>query len=152
MLWNRGGQGDYEDWEALGNEGWSWDDLLPYFIKSETYTPVDSEDIADQFGIAEYPPVHGYSGPVNVSFPRYFWNSSAVLFSALNEVGIPTAYDPNTGWIAGASFLPMDLDPVTEERSTARRAYYDPYVSRPNLWVSTGQVVTQILLYVSLTF
>lgn len=33
MLWNRGGQGDYEDWVALGNEGWAWNDLLPYFRK-----------------------------------------------------------------------------------------------------------------------
>ena len=40
MLWNRGGQGDYADWVQLGNLGWGWDDLLTYFIKSETYTPV----------------------------------------------------------------------------------------------------------------
>lgn len=60
-------------------------------------------------------------------------------------MGIPTAYDPNTGLIAGASFLPLDVDPSSEERCTARKAYYDPYESRPNLWVSTGQTVTQIL-------
>ncbi|KAK3714992.1 hypothetical protein LTR37_007482 [Vermiconidia calcicola] len=97
MLWNRGGQGDYDDWVDLGNPGWSWEDLLPYFIKSETYTPVYSEQIAEQFSIQEYPAAHGYSGPVNVSFPKYFWNSSALLFDALNEVGVPIAYDPNTG-------------------------------------------------------
>ena len=145
MLWNRGGQGDYANWVELGNPGWSWDDLLPYFIKSETYTPVYSAEVAEQFSIQEYPPVHGSSGPVNVSFPKYFWNSSAVLFSALNEAGVPTAYDPNAGGIAGASFLPVDVDPVTEERSTARRAYYDPVEFRPNLWVGTEQTVTQIL-------
>ena len=114
-------------------------------MKSETYTPVYDEEVAAQFSIQEYPPVHGYNGPVNVSFPKYFWNESAMLFSALNDLGIPTAYDPNTGWIAGASFLPIDVDPVTEERSTARKAYYDPVASRSNLWVTTGQTVTQIL-------
>lgn len=145
MLWNRGGQGDYEDWVNLGNPGWGWDDLLPYFMKSEMYTPVYSEAIAEQFSIQEDPYVHGDSGPVNVSFSKYFWNSSAMLFDALNEIGVPTAYDPNVGTVAGASFIPMDVDPVTEERSSARRAYYDPYVSRPNFWVSTGQTVTQIL-------
>lgn len=145
MLWNRGGQGDYQDWVDLGNPGWSWDDLLPYFIKSETYTPIESHEIAAQFAIQEYAGVHGYDGPVNVSFPRYFWNSSAALFGALNEVGIPTAYDPNSGLVAGASFLPMDVDPESQERCTARRAYYDPIASRPNLWVSTGQTVTQVL-------
>ena len=145
MLWNRGGQGDYSNWVDLGNPGWSWNDLLPYFIKSETYTPVYSDEIAEQFSIQEYPGAHGFEGPVHVSYPKYFWNSSAMLFTALKEIGVPTAYDPNTGWIAGASFLPIDVDPGTEERSTARRAYYDPYAFRPNLWVSTGQVVTQIL-------
>ena len=78
-------------------------------------------------------------------YGRYFWNSSEVLFDALNEIGVPTAYDPNTGLVAGASFLPMDIDPATQERCTARRAYYDPYADRPNLWVTTGQTVTQIL-------
>ena len=114
-------------------------------MKSETYTPVADPSIAEQFSIQEYPPVHGFDGPVNVSFPKYFWNSSAVLFEALNELGVPTAYDPNTGWIAGASFLPMNVDPASEERSTARTAYYDPYQERENLWVSTGQTVTQLL-------
>lgn len=145
MLWNRGGQGDYQDWVDLGNPGWGWDDMLPYFQRSETYTPVYSEEIAEEYSIQEWPEVHGYAGPVNVSFPKFFWNSSAVLFEALNELGIPTAYDPNTGLLAGASFLPMDIDPVTEERSTARRAYYDPIMSRPNLWVSTEQTVTQLI-------
>ena len=145
MLWNRGGQGDFQNWVDLGNPGWSWDDLLPYFIKSETYTPPFSDALAEQFSIQAYEPAHGYSGPVNVSFPRFFWNSSAVLFDALNELGIPTAYDPNTGLITGASFLPLDLDPVTQERSTARKAYYDPYIGRPNLFVITGQIVTQVL-------
>ncbi|KAK5165242.1 uncharacterized protein LTR77_009340 [Saxophila tyrrhenica] len=145
MLWNRGGQGDYQNWVDLGNPGWSWDDLLPYFAKSETYTPVYSEEVGERFSIQEWPDVHGHAGPVNVSFPKNFWNSSAVLFDALNEVGVPTAYDPNTGLVAGAAFLPMDIDPITQQRSTARRAYYNPYIDRPNLWVSTGQTVTQIL-------
>lgn len=119
--------------------------MLLYFRRSETYTPVYSERVAEEFSIQEWPAVHGYAGPVNVSFPKYFWNSSAVLFEALNELGVPTAYDPNTGLLAGASFLPMDVDPVSEERSTARRAYYDPVMLRPNLWVSTEQMVTQLI-------
>lgn len=68
-----------------------------------------------------------------------------MLFGALNELGVPTAYDPSNGLIASASFLPLSLDPSNESRSTARRAYYDPVVERPNLWISTGQHVTQIL-------
>lgn len=145
MLWNRGGVGDYEAWVQLGNEGWSWDDLLPYFRKSETYTPVSTEELAMQFSIEADADVHGYDGPVKVSFPHFMWNSSAVLFEALNELGVTTAYDPNAGLIAGASFLPLNLDPALQTRSTARTAYYDPVLGRANLWVSTGQYATRIL-------
>lgn len=95
MCWNRGGQGDFDAWEALGNPGWSWDDLLPYFMKvckkaafvrvsklivirfqSETYTPVYSEEIANEYSINYNPAVHGTSGPVNVSYPKYFYPQS----------------------------------------------------------------------------
>lgn len=119
--------------------------MLPYFQKSETFTPVYSSDIAAQYSIGHDPEVHGYAGPVNVSFPHYFWNTSQNLFNALNELGVPTAMDPNSGDIAGASFLPYGLDPVAQERCTARRAYYDPVAQRPNLWVTFGQTVTQVL-------
>lgn len=145
MLWNRGGRADYDDWVQLGNPGWSWDDLLPYFKKSESYSPIQSPDVAEQYSTREDQSVHGYSGPVNVSFPRYTWNASINLFDGLNELGIPTAYDPNSGDIAGASYLPFDLEPVTQTRSTARRAYFDTVIDRPNLWVATGQTVTQLL-------
>lgn len=145
MLWNRGGRADYDDWVQLGNPGWSWDDMLPYFKKSENYSPVQSSNIAEQYSTREDPSVHGYSGPVNVSFPNYTWNASVNLFNALNELGIPTAYDPNAGDVAGASYLPFDLEPVTQTRSTARRAYFDSVISRPNLWVFPEQTVTQLL-------
>ncbi|KAK5121398.1 hypothetical protein LTR85_005230 [Meristemomyces frigidus] len=145
MLWNRGSIADYDAWVELGNDGWAWDDLLPYFKKSETFMPVSSVEVDMQYSIEADPEVHGSEGPVSVSFPNYKWNSSAVLFDALNELGIPTAYDPNTGRVAGASFLPLNLVPESQTRSTARTAYYDPITARPNLWVSTGQYVTQVL-------
>ena len=42
LLWNRGGQGDYNDWVTLGNEGWGWSDMLPYFIRVSSVS-VDDE-------------------------------------------------------------------------------------------------------------
>jgi choline dehydrogenase len=145
MLWNRGGRADYDDWVQLGNPGWSWDDMLPYFKKSESYSPIKSNETVEQYSTREDPSVHGYSGPVNVSFPNYTWNASINLFGGLNELGVPTAYDPNAGDVAGASYLPFDLEPVTQTRNTARRAYFDSVVNRPNLWVATEQTVTQLL-------
>ncbi|KAI9815357.1 MAG: hypothetical protein M1832_005495 [Thelocarpon impressellum] len=88
MCWNRGGQDTFDAWEDFGNPGWGWDGLLPYFKKSETYTPVDSPEIAAQFSISYNPDVHGTEGPVQVSYPKYFYNQSANFFAALNQLGL----------------------------------------------------------------
>ena len=179
MCWNRGGQDDYNTWEALGNPGWGWDGMLPYFMKvstcikfssisltktrhqSETYTPVYSEEIAERYSINYNPAVHGFAGPVQVSYPKYIYPQSSKissipiesplrlitvnLFDALNYLGIPTEFDQAEGNTAGAAFVPTDLDPNNQTRSDARRAYFDPYATRENFHVITGQHVTNIL-------
>ena len=66
------------------------------------------------------------------------------FFAALTALGSPPASDPNDGMSAGAAFIPTDLDPQNQTRSDARRAYFDPYASRPNFHVITGQLVTRI--------
>ncbi|KAL8964767.1 MAG: hypothetical protein Q9183_004230 [Haloplaca sp. 2 TL-2023] len=146
MCWNRGGQDDYNAWAELGNPGWDWEGMLPYFIKSETYTPVYSAEIAREYSINYNPDVHGTSGPVQVSYPRFFYPQSTNLFAALNYLGVPTQFDPNDGSSAGAAFVPSDLDPINQTRSDARRTYFDPYASRPNFNVITGQHVTRVLV------
>lgn len=149
MLWSRGGQGDYDDWVTLGNPGWSWNDMLPYFIRvsfdwlrylcssltqaqSETFTPYNGYAPSANL-VAFDPTVHGNSGPVNVSYSPFVFNQTWNFFNALSELGIPTTADTNDGTVAGTAFMPLDLDPVNQTRSTARKAYYDPHMSRPNL-------------------
>ena len=63
----------------------------------------------------------------------------------MNELGVPTAYDPNDGTSAGGFFLPSDIEPTNQTRSDARRTYYDPYCSSPNFNVLVNFQVTQIL-------
>ncbi|KEQ94328.1 GMC oxidoreductase [Aureobasidium subglaciale EXF-2481] len=142
---NRGGIGDYDDWVALGNPGWSFWELLPYFGKSETFTPHSQSEAANAVGINQNPLVHGSKGPVNVSFSNHIYNETVNFFSALNELKMPVSFDPNDGLIAGASFLPLSLNPAAQTRCDARSAYLEPYTMRPNLWVSTNQHVTRIL-------
>lgn len=68
------------------------------------------------------------------------------LFVAMNLLGLPTQFDPNDGSSAGPAFVPTDLDPNNQTRSDARRTYYDPYATRSNFHVVTGQHVTRILI------
>lgn len=68
MFGDRGAKADYDAWEKLGNPGWSWEGLLPYFKKSEKYTPPSTEQV-NEFGIQWDPNSHGKSGPVEFSYP-----------------------------------------------------------------------------------
>jgi choline dehydrogenase len=72
LLWNRGGGSDFDAWAQLGNPGWDWEGMVPYFMKSETYTPRVYDGLKDQ-PIKPISSVHGSHGPVNVSYPDYFW-------------------------------------------------------------------------------
>lgn len=109
MCWNRGGADDYDAWEALGNPGWGWDGMLPYFqrvrlykarvgrsqlteTQSETYTPVQSEADANEYGIHFNPAVHGFSGPVQVSYPRYLYPQSGEC-ETLNSIKASLSLD-----------------------------------------------------------
>lgn len=119
--------------------------------------------MAQEYSIHYNPAVHGTSGPVQVSYPKYFYPQSSKLspcktdgpsadhcivnlFEGLNALGIPTQFDPNDGTSAGPALVPTDLDPNNQTRSDARRAYFDPIVHRENFHVITGQHVTRVLI------
>ncbi|KAK6006266.1 hypothetical protein QM012_006676 [Aureobasidium pullulans] len=112
---------------------------------SETFTPHAQSAAANAVGINQNPLVHGNSGPVNVSFSSYVYNETVNFFAALQELQMPISYDPNDGTTAGASFLPLSLNPATQTRCDARSAYFEPYAARPNLWIETNQYVTRVL-------
>lgn len=110
---------------------------------SDTVTP---DSAALTYGIGRDNSVHGTSGPVNVSFQAQFYTASANFYAGLNELGVADAGDTNVGLTAGASFLPLSIDPISKTRSDARRSLYDPVSSRDNLYVSSGQFVTRLNL------
>jgi choline dehydrogenase-like flavoprotein len=71
MVFHRGSKLDYHRWEELGNPGWGFNGLLPYFKKSETFTPPNN-DVA-KWRIGYNTISHGYKGFVQSSFPRFVW-------------------------------------------------------------------------------
>ncbi|KAF2091724.1 GMC oxidoreductase, partial [Saccharata proteae CBS 121410] len=144
MLWNRGNIGDWDDWATLGNDGWDWNSMLQYFEKTESFSADFSTQDAASYDIYNDESVHGTSGPVNVSYQGMFYTPTQNFYNGLQEMGVPVEMDPQTGASAGASFLPMSIDPVAKTRSDARRAHYDPFMDRDNLYVSVGQFVTRL--------
>lgn len=72
MVFDRGAKADYDAWEELGNRGWGWDGLFPYFKKSVMFTPPSDED-AGKYGYTWDKSAYG-NGPIQASFPPFQWN------------------------------------------------------------------------------
>jgi glucose 1-dehydrogenase (FAD, quinone) len=92
MLYIRGNRRDYDRWAALGNPGWSYDDVLPYFKKSEDMRIRRFRDS----------PFHGTGGPLSVEQFRYQTPIVRDFLSAASEMGYPIR-DPNGGRQIGFS-------------------------------------------------
>jgi choline dehydrogenase-like flavoprotein len=123
MVYTRGHPWDYDQWAALGNEGWSWRDVLPYFRKSENN---------ENFG-GEY---HGQDGPLNVANLRSMNPFQKIYLEAARQTGFKLVDDFN-----GADQEGIGIYQVMQkdgERWNAARAYLAPHLaSRPNLTVIT---------------
>jgi choline dehydrogenase len=130
MIYIRGNHKDYDQWRDLGNPGWGFSDVLPYFKKAQN----------QERGPSEF---HGVGGPLNVADQRSPNPLSDVFIEAAQEVGFSRNPDFN-----GASQEGFGLYQVTQrggKRCSTAVAYLHPAMSRPNLTVRTGIQVNRIL-------
>jgi choline dehydrogenase-like flavoprotein len=141
----RGSQADYDNWEELGNPGWGWKGLLPYFRKSTTLFPPSARTV-EQWNITWDPSVYDH-GPLSVSIDDLQWPDAATFVAAWrSESGIPFPRDNSAGSGPGVYWPENTVDPRDGTRATARKDYYDPICSRrKNLVILTGQTVSEIL-------
>ncbi|KAI9679252.1 MAG: hypothetical protein M1817_005271 [Caeruleum heppii] len=145
QLWNHASRSDIDNWGELGNQGWTWDELVPYFLRSETYTP-PSAQVARDLNTSYINPVdHGTSGPVQVSFPTVYSNYSRAWSPTFNNLGLGVDGDPFGGLALGGYTTPISQEPDTVTRSYAAKAYYKPNAARPNLKVLTKALVNNIV-------
>ncbi|KAL8696413.1 MAG: hypothetical protein Q9201_007672, partial [Fulgogasparrea decipioides] len=143
--WTHASQQDIDNWGALGNPGWSWKELFPYFLKSETYNPPPptvSEQVDTTF---IDPDVHGHGGPVQDSFPPFYDNFYRAWEPTYKNLGLGPTGDPKGGLAIGAYTTLLTLEPKNASRSYAANAYYKPNAARPNLKVLTGALATKVV-------
>ncbi|MGR5110344.1 GMC family oxidoreductase [Vibrio jasicida] len=130
MMYARGHQYDYDLWASLGNEGWSYDDCLPYFKKAE-----NNEVHQDDY--------HGQGGPLNVANLRSPSDVLERYLTACESIGVPRNHDINGADQFGA--MPAQVTQRNGERCSAAKAYLTPNLSRPNLTVLTKATTHKVL-------
>ena len=132
MVYTRGNRHDYDHWAAQGNPGWSYQDILPLFRRSEN---------SECFGADDY---HGAGGPLNVSYLRSPSPLNQAFVQACTQQGIPQNRDYNGPQQYGVS--PAQVTMVNGERCNAAKAYLTPHLGRPNLRVITRAQASRVLL------
>lgn len=130
MIYIRGNHADYDEWAALGNPGWSFAEVLPYFKRAEH----------QERGPSEY---HGVGGPVNVADLRTINPLSTAFVDAASELGIARTDDFNGATQEGAGYY--QVTQKGGKRCSASVAYLRPAARRANLTVRTGAQVTRLL-------
>lgn len=137
---------DIDAWGQLGNAGWDWASLEPYYQRSENLQ-VTPENIAAA-NILE-PKLYGTDGPVQISLPYGSENENTVdtaWLQTMKALGLGAKDDPRSGATLGAYTVLKLIDKTKGwTRSYAARAYYEPVRSRENLVVCTGIRVRKIV-------
>lgn len=131
MIYIRGNHLDYDNWKSLGNEGWSFADVLPYFKKSEN----------QERGQSYY---HGIGGPLNVADLRTVNPLTTKFVEATKELGFAQNDDFNGATQEG--FGNYQVTQKGGKRCSAAVAYLLPALSRPNLIVQTQAQVTKLII------
>ncbi|MGL5943591.1 MAG: GMC family oxidoreductase [Waterburya sp.] len=130
MIYIRGSRHDYDHWQELGNPSWSYQDVLPYFKKSEN----------QQHGASEF---HGVDGLLSVTDPLAPAVTSHRFVEAAAEVGYKRNPDFNGAQQEGAGLYQLTIK--DGKRHSTAEAFLVPILHRPNLTVTTGGFVTRLL-------
>ena len=131
MCYVRGHASDYDDWRDLGNPGWGFADVLPYFKRAEDQARGESDH-------------HGVSGPLGVADLQHVNELSRVFIQAAEQAEYFRNVDFN-----GPVQRGFGLYQVTQRqgrRCSTARGYLRPVADRPNLTVRTGALTTRVML------
>ena len=135
MAYVRGNAADYDGWEALGNPGWGYKDILPYFKRAENNADADHLDKG----------YHGTKGELDVTLPTTFQTPFVKGFiAACAAIGIPTNSDYNGAKQEGAGVVQSTIK--NGKRASGAVAFLKPVMHRSNLTTITHAQVEKIII------
>jgi choline dehydrogenase-like flavoprotein len=151
QIFVRGQREDYDGWRDLGNPGWGYDDLLPYFRKLERLevlaNPAEGARLTlDGTSLVAGidPDLHGTEGPLNIAPPRQLNPMTKVFLRAARMAGLPLTADFNGARQNGAGLY--SFTQAKGQRVTAEGAYLNPVRHRTNLTVLSDRRVTRVVM------
>ena len=131
MIYMRGQSTDYDHWRQLGNVGWAWDDVLPYFRKSEDHHGGSTD-------------LHGSGGEWKVSKQRLEWDILRAVQEGAKEFGILPREDFNDGSNEGSGFFEVNQN--NGVRWNTAKGFLRPAMKRPNLRVITKAETERLVI------
>lgn len=133
MMYSRGHRNDYDRWAAAGNNGWSWAEVLPYFLKSERSTLTRGSN-------SKY---HNRNGWLSVEYIPWRSQITKAFVEAHKYFGLKQV-DYNSGEQIGVSYLQANTK--NGRRHSAYRAMLEPILNRPNLHIMLNTRVLKLLI------
>lgn len=143
--WTHASRHDIDDWGELGNSGWSWDELFPYFLKPETYGPPPPSTSSQVDTTIILPLLHGTTGPIQDSFPPFYDNVYKAWEPTYKNLGLGPTGNPKGGRAVGAYTTLFTIKPKNAGKSYAETAYWKPNAGRESLVVLTGAFATRVV-------
>ncbi|CAG8422871.1 unnamed protein product [Penicillium salamii] len=145
MSYTRAQKVQIDAWERAGNKGWNWNNLFPYYLKSEQFQVPTADQAAR--GADYYKSYHGEHGPLKVGWPKAMTNSTMlpILDETFQQLGLSYNRDVNGGSMVGLTVHPDTLDREANVRHDAARAYFWPYENRSNLKIISNTYANRIL-------
>ncbi|RDB27735.1 L-sorbose 1-dehydrogenase [Hypsizygus marmoreus] len=147
---NRGSAPEYDAWAALGNPGWDWAGMYPYFTKADTVTPGDPGFLP---GIISRPGIFNAEdgarqGPLQISYNgnvSFITPYVGLFHESFTSLGAYSNPDPDGGNATGITLTARTVNLETGNRTYATNGYIEPVLNRQNLLVLTGAEATKIL-------
>lgn len=151
QIFIRGQREDFDHWRDLGNPGWGYDDLLPYFKKLERFELLADKKTAKQIKVKGKPlgdmidpHYHGKSGPLNLAPPRSVNTMTEVYLEAAEQAGFEFTPDFNGKRQSGVGLYTFTQR--NGERHSAEAAYIDPIRQRPNLTILSNRKTLRVIM------
>ncbi|GAB7362451.1 hypothetical protein MBLNU230_g2773t1 [Neophaeotheca triangularis] len=147
LAYTHASQGNIDSWGELGNEGWSWDELAPYYVKSENFTSPPQRVVEDLQTDYINIDVHGLDGEIHNSFPPHYSVLDEAWPRTYENIGLGVNGDPRDGLALGGYTIETNLDAAANfTRSYSATAYLNPIKDRKNLEVITDALISKIIL------